>query len=137
MFNSIKSSVIKKQVTVLRERNKFGSSLSNLQSPIVSFGPRFRFPHATLHHLNCTSLQSLNIGAFSNYLTINHEYYLFLCLQHSHLHTPSLPTLPIRDSIPHLYCHKGCQRNYCFFLVFFFSKVQVKQIKVKLQCSQK
>ena len=32
-----------------------------------------------------------NFGFLS--LTINHLY-LFLCLQHSHLHTPSLPTLP-------------------------------------------
>ena len=37
------------------ERNKFEFSLANLQSPIVSFGPRFRFPYATLHHLDCTS----------------------------------------------------------------------------------
>ena len=42
--------------------------------------------------LHC-SCWSLNIGAFSNYLTINH-FYVFLCLQHSHLHTPSLPNLP-------------------------------------------
>ena len=42
--------------------------------------------------LHC-SCWSLNIGAFSNYLTIN-QFYLFLCLQHSHLHTPSLPNLP-------------------------------------------
>ena len=42
--------------------------------------------------LHC-SCWSLNIGAFSNYLTVN-QFYLFLCLQHSHLHTPSLPTLP-------------------------------------------
>ena len=26
-----------------------------MQSSIVSFGPRFRFPYATLHHLDCTS----------------------------------------------------------------------------------
>ena len=60
--------------------------------------------------LHC-SCWSLNIGAFSNYLTVN-QFYLFLCLQHSHLHTPSLPTLRtiqwrlgnpfIRNSIPHL-----------------------------------
>ena len=42
--------------------------------------------------LHC-SCWSLNIGAFSNYLTVN-QFYLFLCLQHSHLHTPSLPNLP-------------------------------------------
>ena len=42
--------------------------------------------------LHC-SCWSLNIGAFSNNLTIN-QFYLFLYLQHSHLHTPSLPNLP-------------------------------------------
>ena len=42
--------------------------------------------------LHC-SCWSLNIGAFSNNLTIN-QFYLFLCLQHSHLHTSSLPNLP-------------------------------------------
>ena len=41
--------------------------------------------------LHCSSW-SLNISAFSNNLTIN-QFYLFLCLQHSHLHK----TLP-----PHL-----------------------------------
>ena len=42
--------------------------------------------------LHC-SCWSLNIGAFSNYFSIN-QFYLFVCLQHSHLHTPSLPNLP-------------------------------------------
>ena len=37
-----------------------------------------------------------NFGFLS--LTINHLY-LFLCLQHSHLHTPSLPTLPTIFSV--------------------------------------
>ena len=35
--------------------------------------------------LHC-SCWSLNIGAFSNYLTVN-QFYLFLCLQHSFTHT--------------------------------------------------
>ena len=52
-------------------------------------------PHAvylcwTWLHCSCWSL---NIGAFSDYLTIK-QFYLFLCLQHPHLHTPSLPNLP-------------------------------------------
>ena len=36
---------------------------------------------------------SLNISTFSNNLTIN-QFYLFLYIQHSFIHTSSLPTLP-------------------------------------------
>ena len=54
----------------------------------------------TFHILLCTvylcwtwlhcSCWSLKIGAFSNNLTID-QFYLFLCLQHSHLYTHTLP----------------------------------------------
>ena len=42
--------------------------------------------------LHC-SCWSLNISTFSNNLTIN-QFYLFLYIQHSCIHTSSLPTLP-------------------------------------------
>ena len=98
----------------------------------------------TFHILLCTvylcwtwlhcSCWSLNIGAFSNYLTVN-QFYLFLCLQHSHLHTPSLPNLPtilVETWEPfHWGFHttpvmpqRLLERNYCFFCCccFFQSK---------------
>ena len=87
--------------------------------------------------LHC-SCWSLNIGAFSNYLTIN-QFYLFLCLQHSHLHTPSLPNLgTLSLGIPYHTCNatKVARETtvfFCFFLFFFQSCCAKKSVNQSLR----
>ena len=82
--------------------------------------------------LHC-SCWSLNIGAFSNYLTIN-QFYLFLCLQHSHLHTLSLPNLPTILVETWESFHQGFHtkpvmpQKLLEKLLFFFSKIKKKRI---------